>query len=35
VEANIDPGAIQPTDITVTCPFLTYQDGIALTPITQ
>jgi hypothetical protein len=35
VEGNIDPGAIQPTDVTVTCPFLSYQDGIPLVPITQ
>jgi hypothetical protein len=35
LESNIDPGAIQPTDITVTCPFLTYQDGLPLAPITQ
>jgi hypothetical protein len=35
VEANIDPGNVQPTDVTVTCPFLTYQDGLPLTPITQ
>ncbi|HEY6477332.1 MAG TPA: hypothetical protein VI456_12175, partial [Polyangia bacterium] len=34
LESNLDPGAIQPTDITVTCPFLTYQDGLPLTPIT-
>jgi hypothetical protein len=35
VESNIDPGAIQPTDVTVTCPFLTYKDGVALAPITK
>jgi hypothetical protein len=33
VEENIDLAAIQPTDITVTCPFLTYQDGTAVVPI--
>jgi hypothetical protein len=32
VESNIDPSLIQPTDITVTCPFLT-QDGMSLAPI--
>jgi hypothetical protein len=33
VEANIDPGNIQPTDVTVTCPFLTYQDTLTTVPI--
>jgi hypothetical protein len=35
VENDLDPGAIQPTAVTVTCPFLTYQDGIPVAPITQ
>jgi hypothetical protein len=35
LEANVDPAAIQPTAITVTCPFVTYQDGLPLAPITQ
>jgi hypothetical protein len=35
IEDNIDPGSIQPTDVTVTCPFLTYQDTLSLKPITQ
>jgi hypothetical protein len=26
IEANIDPSAIQRTDVTVTCPFVTFQD---------
>ena len=35
IEGNIDPGAIQPTEITATCPFVTWQDTGLLTPIIQ
>jgi hypothetical protein len=35
LEDNIDPGRIQPTDVTVTCPFLTYQDTKSVAPILQ
>ncbi len=33
IENAVAPWAIQPTDVTVTCPFVSYRDGLAITPV--
>ena len=33
IERGIDASAIQPTDVTVTCPFVSYQETIQIVPV--